>query len=246
MALRIARAQLAAAAAELDALADFYGRTLGFAVEQAEGRIVVPVGEDVLEFIGVRDGSHPFHHFALLVPGDRFDAAHAWIGERVERLVHEDDSVIAFDFWNARATYFHDPAGNIVELIAHAGVAERPSAGADFSAAELAGFSEVAIVVDRPADAVVALARVGLELWSGDAERFAFVGAKARTLIISAPERGWLPTGRPAEAYAATVTVATGDTGDTGDEEILLASAPERRVRRTATTTSAPAEPERT
>lgn len=219
------------------------GGALGFAVEQAEGRIVVPIGEDVLELLGVRDGSHPFHHFALLVPGDCFDAAHAWIGKRTDRLIHEGDSVVAFDFWDARATYFHDPAGNIVELIAHAGVAKRPGAGADFSADDLAGFSEVAIVVDRPADAVDALARVGLELWSGDAEQFAFVGEKARTLIISPPQRGWLPTGRPAEAYAATVTVAT---GGAGDEEILLASGPERRVRRTGPTASATVEPELT
>ena len=84
MALRIARAELAVAAARLDAVADFYEQTLGFAVERRDGRVVVPVGADVLELVATGDGTDPFHHFALLVPGDRFDAARAWLGERAE------------------------------------------------------------------------------------------------------------------------------------------------------------------
>ena len=68
----------------------------------------------------------PFYHFALLVPGDRFDAALAWARERVELLPDRETGEVVFDFtnWDARAVYFHDPAGNIVELIAHRGIGE--------------------------------------------------------------------------------------------------------------------------
>ena len=229
MALRIARAELAVAAARLEAVAGFYEQALGFAVERRDGRVVIPVGGDVLELVATGDGTDPFHHFALLVPGDRFDAARAWLGERTETLARDDgETVFAFDFWDARAVYFHDPAGNIVELIAHAGTAEGSGAAGDFSAAELAGLSEVGIVVDDTAAAVAALEReVGLELWSGSAAQLAFVGAKAHTLILAPPARGWLPTGRPAEAHAATVTVSGGSAG-----AVVLAASPERRVRR--------------
>ena len=229
MALRIARAELAVAAARLEAVADFYEQALGFAVERHDSGVVIPVGDDVLELVATGDGTDPFHHFALLVPGDRFDAARAWLGERTETLARDDgETVFAFDFWDARAVYFHDPAGNIVELIAHAGTAEGSGAAGDFSAAELAGLSEVGIVVDDTAAAVAALERdVGLELWSGSAEQLAFVGAKAHTLILAPPGRGWLPTGRPAEAHAATVTVTGGTTG-----AVVLAASPERSVRR--------------
>ena len=159
MALRIARAELAVATARLDAVAGFYEQALGFAVERHDGRVVIPVGDDVLELVATGDGTDPFHHFALLVPGDRFDAARAWLGERAETLARDDgETVFPFDFWDARAVYFHDPAGNIVELIAHAGTAERGATG-DFSAAELAGLSEVGIVVDDTAAAVAALER---------------------------------------------------------------------------------------
>jgi catechol 2,3-dioxygenase-like lactoylglutathione lyase family enzyme len=228
MGLRIARAELAVATARLDAVAAFYEQTLGFAVEQRDGRVVIPVGADVLELVAVGDATDPFHHFALLVPGDRFDAARAWLGERAETLTRNDgETVFPFDFWDARAVYFHDPAGNIVELIAHAGMAERGAAG-DFSAAELAGLSEVGIVVDDPAAAVATLEReLGLELWSGDAAQLAFVGAKAHTLILAPPGRGWLPTGRPAEPHAATVSLSGGTAG-----AAMLATSPERGVRR--------------
>jgi catechol 2,3-dioxygenase-like lactoylglutathione lyase family enzyme len=228
MALRIARAELAVAEARLEPVAAFYEQTLGFAVERRDGRVVVPVGPDVLELVATGDGTDPFHHFALLVPGDRFDAARAWLGERAETLARDDGgTVFPFDFWDARAVYFHDPAGNIVELIAHAGTAERGAAG-DFSAAELAGLSEVGIVVDDPAAAVAALERdLGLELWSGDAAQLAFVGAKAHTLILAPPGRGWLPTGRPSEPHAVTVTV----TGGAADA-VVLAGSPQRSVRR--------------
>jgi catechol 2,3-dioxygenase-like lactoylglutathione lyase family enzyme len=228
MALRIARAELAVAAARLEAVAGFYEQTLGFAVEQLDGRVVVPVGDDVLELVATDDGTDPFHHFALLVAGDRFDAARTWLDERAETLARDDGgTVFPFDFWDARAVYFHDPAGNIVELIAHAATAERGAAG-NFSAAELSGLSEVGIVVDDPAAAVAALERdLGLELWSGDAAQLAFVGAKAHTLILAPPGRGWLPTGRPAETHAATVTLTGGTAGT-----VVLADSPERSVRR--------------
>ena len=228
MALRIARAELAVAAARLEAVAGFYAQTLGFAVERRHGRVVIPVGGDVLELVATPEGADPFHHFALLVPGDRFDAACTWLGARVEPLARDDGgTVFAFDFWDAQAVYFHDPAGNIVELIAHAGMAERSGAAGDFSAAELAGLSEVGIVVDDTTAAVAALEHdLGLEFWSGDAAQLAFVGAKAHTLILAPPGRGWLPTGRPAEPHAATVTLTGGTAG-----AVVLAASPERTVR---------------
>jgi catechol-2,3-dioxygenase len=228
MALRIARAELAVGAARLEAVAGFYERTLGFAVELRDGRVIVPVGPDRLELVATGDGTDPFHHFALLVPGDRFDPARAWLGERAELLARDDgETVFPFGFWDARAVYFHDPAGNVVELIAHDSMAEQ-GGGGDFSAAELAGLSEVGIVVDSPAAAVATLEReLGLELWSGDAEQLAFVGAKAHTLILAPPGRGWLPTGRPSEPHAAAVTVSGGPAG-----AVVLGASPERSVRR--------------
>jgi hypothetical protein len=176
----------------------YYGRELGLPLD---GEVIV-VGETRLEF-GVEDGG-AFYHFALLVPGDRFEAALAWARERVDPL--GDD--FEFEAWDARAVYFHDPAGNIVELIAHHELEENGRRGA-FSAEELVGFSEIGLVGDPPS-LLHELEQLGLELWDGEVEgpnRLGFVGERGRVLILAPAGRGWLPTGRPAEAHPVEATI---------------------------------------
>jgi catechol 2,3-dioxygenase-like lactoylglutathione lyase family enzyme len=173
-------------------LSAFYRDVLGLTVDANAVRI----GETMLRF-EPGDGE-PFYHFALLVPGDRFDAALAWARERVELL----GGVFDFEAWDARAVYFHDPAGSIVELIAHRGLEENERTG-DFAAEELVGFSELGIVGDQAIELRM-LESHGLSLWDGTIEepnRLAFVGERGRTLILAPPGRGWLPTGRPAEPH---------------------------------------------
>jgi hypothetical protein len=152
--------------------------------------------------------SEPFYHFALLVPGDRFEAAHAWAAERVELL----GDVFDFEDWDARAVYFHDAAGNIVELIAHRGLEENGRTGA-FEAGEIAGFSELGLVGEKQ-ELLRELESRGLELWDGDRDdpdRLAFVGEQGRTLILAPPGRGWLPTGRPAEPHPVGYEIDLGE-----------------------------------
>jgi hypothetical protein len=173
-------------------LRDFYGGELGLPLA---GDAIV-VGETRLRF-ELTDGG-AFYHFALLVPGDRFDAALGWARERVELL----GDVFDFEAWDARALYFHDPAGNIVELIAHRLLEESKRSG-PFAAAELVGFSELGLVGDPP-ELLRRLQTLGLELWDGTIDEpggLGFVGEKGRTLILAPSGRGWLPTGRPAEAH---------------------------------------------
>lgn len=170
----------------------FYGDVLGLPLD---GDAIV-VGETRLSFEPEDGGA--FYHFALLVPGDRFDAALAWAQERVELL----GDIFEAEAWDARAFYFHDPAGNIVELIAHRGLEESGRSG-PFEADELVGFSELGLVGDLP-DRLRALESRGLRLWDGtidEPDRLAFVGERGRTLILAPTGRGWMPTGRPAEPH---------------------------------------------
>jgi catechol 2,3-dioxygenase-like lactoylglutathione lyase family enzyme len=178
---------------------DFYGGELGLPLD---GDAIV-IGETRLRF-DVEEGG-AFYHFALLVPGDRFAAALEWARGRVELL----GDVFEFENWAAEAVYFHDPAGSIVELIAHHGLEEYGSSG-PFAATELVGFSELGIVGDRRS-LLRELEAEGLELWSGtvdEPDRLAFVGEKGRTLILAPPGRGWLPTDRPAEPHPVQYLLA--------------------------------------
>lgn len=118
-----------------------------------------------------------------------------------------------FDFenWSARACYFHDPAGNIVELIAHRGVGETGARG-PFAGGELLGFSELGLVGDTATMAAELERYLGLRLWAGSVEeegRLGFVGEQARTLILSPAGRGWLPTGRPAEPHPVRAVLSS-------------------------------------
>jgi len=196
--LEFLRVRLEASPPSLPELADFY-RGLGL---EGLGEQRFAVG--ATEFELVPGDGEPFYLFALLVPGDRFEAAREWAEQRVQPLPGGDIDRVIFDFdqLNALACYFLDPAGNIVELIAHRGVGET-GAGGPFAARELLGFSELALVGD-PHSMARELEPLGLRLWAGildEPGQLAFVGEKARTLILAREGRGWIPTGRPAEEY---------------------------------------------
>ena len=214
--MRFDRVQLHAPAGSLSALAAFYVGRLGLnAVEETGMRL----GET--EVVFVAGSGEPFYHFAVLVPGDRFQAALDWIGERVELLPDPETGEMVFDFdnWDALACYFHDPAGNIVELIAHRGLDESGRQG-PFAASELVGVSELGLVGDKQALASALRDELGLECWAGDLAAegmLAFVGEKARTLILSPEGRGWLPTGRAAEPHPCELVLS-----GAGDGVVLL------------------------
>jgi extradiol dioxygenase family protein len=192
--------RLHAPAHALDTLGEFYGKRL-----ELPG---LRIGETQLEL--VEGEGEPFYHFAFLVPGNRFDAALEWIGERAALLSETGDVVFDFEKWDAQGCYFHDPAGNVVEVVAHRGIDESDATG-PFAGAELLGFSELGLVGDRAAMAGVLRVALLMPLWQGTVEeedRLAFVGEPGRTLILASVGRGWLTTGRPAERHPVEVVVS--------------------------------------
>jgi len=214
MATPILRATLDVAEALVGETAAFYGERLGLRTAEAGG-VHVEVGESSVSFRATP--GEPFYHVALLVPGDRFEAALAWAEARVALLPERESGQVVFDFafWDALACYFHDPSGTIVELIAHRGIGEAGTEGS-FRADELLGLSEIGIVGDPPADAAVLERELGLEVWDGTVEgdrALAFVGEQARTLILCRAGRPWLPTGRPAEPHPLDVVLPAGRWG---------------------------------
>jgi catechol 2,3-dioxygenase-like lactoylglutathione lyase family enzyme len=198
--VRFSHVTLEVPVARLADVAAFYEDELALPLA---GPLAFQVGESQLAFRPAR--SEPFYHFALLVPGDRFAAALEWAEARTTIL---PPGVFDFDFWDAQACYFHDPAGSIVELISHRSIARSGKTGA-FGAEELVGLSEVALVGDLRALGAALYEWLGLEVWSGSVDEgaLAFVGEQARTFILAPPGRGWLPTGRPAEPHPVEAVI---------------------------------------
>ena len=208
------------ATGEEDALFRFYGDVLG--LQRIGGGLTFRVGPGMLLLFNRERSSvqsTPPPHGAA-GPGHTCFVADDYEGWR-QRIVDEGVAILEERTWDngVRSFYFHDPAGNIVELIAHRGVDESERDG-PFTAAELVGVSELGLVGDRR-ELAAALGELGLAHWTGDLDaegRLAFVGEKARTLILSPPGRGWLPTGRPSEPHPVDVTI----TGTGRDGEVRL------------------------
>jgi catechol-2,3-dioxygenase len=135
-------------------------------------------------------------HWALNVAPHRFEEAVAFAAQRVE-LLHKD---VAFESWRARSAYFHDPAGNIVELIAR----ERAPGGELFLEV-----SEVGLPVTDVGAAVDFLeSEVGLEHFSGDRKEFSAVGDDRGLFIVVPVGRPWLFTDQPAPDHPLVVSIA--------------------------------------
>jgi hypothetical protein len=206
--MRILDVRLCLSEAAEDATRAFYRAALARPVRRGAFRI----GHTILRFAPVAD-AEPFYHFALRVPRNRFAAARAWVAERAEILGDDE-----FENWNAKACYFEDPAGNIVELIAHGDLPEEGPDG-PFTGTELLGVCELGLVGPGTRAMAAALEPLGIRLSDGSLEpgRLAFMGDREGVLILCPEGRGWMPTGRSAEPHPVEATVA----GNRPEEVVL-------------------------
>jgi hypothetical protein len=134
-------------------------------------------------------------HFAVNVAPGRFEEAVAWARERFE-LVRDD---VPFPDWRARAAYFFDPGGNLLELIA------RERAPGDELMLEV---SEVGLPVADVGEAVAFLeAELGLPHFSGDRKNFSAVGDDRGLFVVVPVGRHWLFTEEPAPDVPLRVTI---------------------------------------
>jgi hypothetical protein len=132
-------------------------------------------------------------HFAVNVGS--FDAAVAWARTQADLI--EDD--VPFEAWRARAAYYFDPVGNLVELIA------RERAPGDELLMEV---SEIGLPVPDVGAAVEFLEEeLGLPHFSGDREGFSAVGDDHGLFIVVPVGRDWLFTDRPASEALVRVTI---------------------------------------
>jgi catechol-2,3-dioxygenase len=200
-------------APDLAALARFYGETLDLPIAaHGTDRLVVQAGYTQLAFAAAPPGWHGAYHFAFNIPQNQLAPAKVWLQARVP-LARDAGGQDEFDFthWDARAVYFYDPAGNIVELIARQAL-DNAAAGA-FDARGVLGVSEIGLPSPAVLDTVRRFeARLGLQVFRGSAsESFAAVGGETGLFIVVRAGRLWFPDLRvPAEPLPFVVTAATG------------------------------------
>ena len=177
----------------------FYRDVLELPVSHIGISIAVAVGPSTLVFT---PGLTVPQHFAFNVAD--FDRALAWLQSRVP--IHRDASnrsEFAFPSWSARAAYFRDPDGNVLEIIARE---HRPLPSEGHPLHEV---SEVGVACD---DVLGAVGRLGLPVYGDPSDDFAAVGDVQGLLILVRRGRVWYPdTGIEAQPSEGRVVFAGGE-----------------------------------
>jgi catechol-2,3-dioxygenase len=178
-------------AASPETLQTFYCETLGLPGPSAG---FIQIGATRLGFLPAPQAWQGIYHFAFNIPPNLFDKACLWLSRRTS-LLQDAQGETAFDFelpWNARAVYFHDPAGNILELVARRSLPESPP---PFESAKLLSISEVGLAVEDVPRIVHRLEQsAGLEVFSGQgSDEFTAVGDDNGMFIVVQQGRRWYP-----------------------------------------------------
>ena len=133
---------------DIDATKQFYHQKLQFPIkDEGEDFICFSAGASTLIFNQSAKPENPTYHFAFNIPDNKLEEALEWARTKVEIVDVEGTSKIAdFVNWNAKAFYFYDNNGNILEFIARFSLGK--TSQSPFSAKTILSISEIGIVTD--------------------------------------------------------------------------------------------------
>jgi catechol-2,3-dioxygenase len=188
---------------------EFYSKKLGLEIIKEEASsISFRVGSSALTFIEAAE-VNAYYHFAFNIPANKIEEALDWIKPKVEILPFTNEGVIAdYPNWNAKALYFLDLTGNIVEFIARLDLDNQTKDA--FSVRSLLSISEIGLVVDDVHKSVTHLQnKYGLPVFNKQKpmENFAAIGDDDGLLIVVNKEKKWFPTQIAAKAFATETTI---------------------------------------
>ncbi len=190
---------------DLPSLHEFYAGDLALpVVRRTADALTFQAGATALTFRRAERSAS--YHFAFNVHPARFERARAIVAA-ITPLLHDADGQEIFDFrsWDARACYFYDPAGNVVEIIARRDLASLPI----HPEPAILSVGELGLVADDvPALAARITRDLGLPVYrESSGETFAALGDAEGLLILSQRGRIWYPDTGKASAPAPVVCV---------------------------------------
>ncbi|MCI5058296.1 MAG: hypothetical protein MRY83_19450 [Flavobacteriales bacterium] len=214
----------------LSDLRKFYNEILGLKiVSESEKFIQFECGNSFLSFEGI-EHQDPFYHFAFNIPENKILEAQSWLIGKTALLKHRGREIMHFKKWNAHSLYFLDPAGNIVEFIAHH-ILDTKSVQ-QFDSNCILSIAEMGIVSN---DVDQLASRISMKLEIEDFQEppvffknnsFRALGHAGSMLVLSRKNRVWLMTDQKADIFDFNMTIGQGkDTneliGVAGDIAIL-------------------------
>jgi len=211
--------EVRARAQDVAAQRAFYGTTLGLPVSgDTADAVTVHAGASRLVFEAARGagdvGDPLLYHIAFTIPRNKLAAAKGWLATRTPLMTRDGRDEFGSESWDAQQVYFHDPGGNIMELIARQTLSnDAPGA---FGPDDLLCVSEIGLPVDDvPARAVALTATLGIAHYKEHSDAFAPVGDHHGLFIVVAVGRPWQPTDDAHAAPAPTRVVVGGTRAET-------------------------------
>jgi len=195
----------------LEELKQFYTARLGLPLAEEEAdAFAVAAGLSMLRFERCGEELQPYYHAAFHIAADRSgEAAGALAAAGIEPYRFPDGSHTMYSVsWHAASVYYRDPAGNILELIAHEEGPWRNAAGT--GPLGIASIAEIGLpVADVRGTAAELCEAFGLGAYRDDGdERFAAIGDAEGMLILSRTGRIWVGSDREARVFPAAVKLA--------------------------------------
>ena len=179
---------------KLDQQIDFYATILELPVVNSTPESTsVKIGNSVLT-LKYKSNAVP-NHFAINIPSNKEKEALYWLRERVDILQFDNQEIINFSSWNAKALYFYDLDKNIVELIARKNL--NLISNTKFSSKSMLNISEIGIMTNQIHEIYQKLNSLkAIEVYSGNFEKFCAVGDEEGLFIMVNNElKRWFPTG---------------------------------------------------
>jgi catechol 2,3-dioxygenase-like lactoylglutathione lyase family enzyme len=198
---------------DLDATQYFYNGMLQFPISlQSNSSIGFQVGHTQLIFS--HTDINAIYHFAFKIPSHLFSLSYEWVKQRIEVLPFSEETEIAdFSNWNAKAFYFHDPNGNILEFISHFDSTLHKDEA--FASTAIEGINEIGIPVKsvrQSCEDFKSTFNIPYFHKGPCMEDFSVMGDENGMLIVTREQRGWLPTLEPAVKHPILVRAIQNNT----------------------------------
>lgn len=189
----------------------FYSELLGLQTKNKnQNSISFLAGQSTLTFIK-SNRLKPKYHFAFNIPHNKLDEAIIWTSAKLDLIKNADSEIVSnFESWNAKAIYFFDNNGNILEFIARFDLDN----GSDevFDISPIQSISEIGIVTDTPiklADKLVEKNNLYFFAKGSKSEKFVTLGDDNGLLIIVETNRKWYPTEQEAVKHYTKIKIST-------------------------------------
>jgi catechol-2,3-dioxygenase len=194
---------------DLQATKNFYKQVLELEIVfENDFFISFRAGQSLLTFQEVKK-KNPVYHFAFNIPCNQIEEALYWLKSKTEIIKTDAQSIIVdFKNWSAKAVYFFDNNGNILELIARFDLKNEDFD--EFTSNSIVSISEIAIVTDNvleTANDLIFFFNINYFDKQSPSEEFAALGDDHGLFILSKAGRNWFLTDLPSKKHWQKITI---------------------------------------